>query len=93
MKKLGQMPTEAELKQSIRARVGKLAAALGRNASAIADDDTLLEKGYLDSASVLELLVGLETELDIELDQDELSLDNFGSIDRMAEFLSNRKAG
>jgi len=56
------MPTEAELKQSIRARVGKLAAALGRNASAIAD-------------------------------QDELSLENFGSIDRMAEFLSNRKAG
>jgi hypothetical protein len=33
----------------------------------------------------------LETELKMELDQNELSLDNFGSITRVIEFLFNRQ--
>ncbi|MDB4916796.1 MAG: acyl carrier protein [Gemmatimonadetes bacterium] len=87
------MPSEAELKNTIRARVVELASRLGKKAGGISDDAILLETGLLDSASVLELLVWLESQLDIEFDQDELSLDNFGSITKMAEFLTTRRAG
>jgi acyl carrier protein len=87
------MKPESELRNAIRAKVVDLARRSGKNASGIADDDMLLEKGLLDSASILELLVSLETQFDVELDPGELSLDNFGSISRMAQFLSSRSAG
>lgn len=83
------MPSEETLKSKIRAKVAELAARLGKNSKNMSDDAVLLEQGLLDSASVLELLVWIEVQLDIELDQDELSLDNFGSIQRMATFLAS----
>ena len=86
------MPTEAELKQTIRTKVVELARGLGGKAKGLTDDDLLLEMGILDSAAVLELLVWIETQLDIELEQDELSLDNFGSINLMVGFLTSRGA-
>lgn len=87
------MLSEQELKQTIRGKVTELARALGASKKPITDDDILLETGALDSAAVLELLVWMETQLDIELDQDELSFDNFGSINQMAHFLATRNAG
>ena len=85
------MPSQQELRQAIRAKVIELAGGLGKSTADLSDDDVLLEKGLLDSASVLELLVWLEGWLDIELDPDGLSLDNFGSIQRMAESVSERQ--
>ncbi len=87
------MPSLAELKETIRKKVIELARELSGKAVTISDDELLLERGVLDSASVLELLVWIETQLDIELDQSELSLDNFGSVTLMAEFLIARTAG
>ncbi len=87
------MPSQAELKGIIRARVLELAGRLGGDVSRMSDDDILLKRGFLDSASVFELLVWLETRFDVELDFDTLSLDNFGSVTRMAEFIAARKAG
>lgn len=87
------MPSDAERKQVIRARVVELARRFAGKSPAISDDDILLETGLFDSASILELLVWLETQFDIEFEPDELSLDNFGSINRMSEFLSIRRGG
>jgi acyl carrier protein len=87
------MLSQQDLKQTIRGKVLELARSLGTAKKPIADDDVLLETGALDSAAVLELLVWMETQLDIELDQDELSFDNFGSINQMAHFLTTRNAG
>jgi len=87
------MATETELKGKIRTKVVQLTGELGRKPVVVGDDDLLLEKGILDSAAVLELLVWLEVEFDLELDLDELSLDNFGSIDKMAAFLMARSGG
>ena len=81
---------KTELRRDIRNKVVELARAMGKKADGIHDDDILLEKGFLDSASVLELLVWLEGETGGELDPDEVSLDNFGSISRMVTFLSAR---
>ena len=87
------MQSQAELKRIIRAKVLELAGRLGGDVSGVSDDDILLKRGWLDSASVFELLVWLETQFDLELDFEGLSLDNFGSVTRMAEFIAAKKAG
>ena len=87
------MQSQTELKVTIRAKVLELAGRLGGDVSRMSDDDILLKRGFLDSASVFELLVWLETQFDVELDFDTLSLDNFGSVTRMAEFIAAKKAG
>ena len=75
----------------IRTKVQELARDLGRNASGISDDDILPETGVLDSAAIIELIVWVETEFGIDIDQGELSLENFGSIRRMTDYIDRRR--
>jgi acyl carrier protein len=72
---------------TIRNKVQELARSLGKNPAGLTDDDILPQIGLLDSASILELIVWVETEFNLEIDQDDLSLDNFGSIRRMTEYI------
>lgn len=51
---------------------------------AFADDDNLFNNGLLDSMGVLELVYHLETNLDIEVDPDDISESNFRTIDSIA---------
>ncbi len=76
---------------SIRARVIELAAALGMDASDIADDDIIPATGLLDSTAILELVVWFERTYELPLKQEEINIDNLGSIRAMAEFLLARK--
>ena len=87
------MQSQAELKRIIREKVLEFAVRLDGDVSGMSDDDILLKRGLLDSASVFELLVWLEMQFDLELDFDGLSLDNFGSVTRMAEFIAAKQAG
>jgi len=76
----------------IRSKVQELAKALGHDARAVADDAVLPQTGLLDSASILELIFWVESRFGLEIDQSELSLDNFGSIHRMTEYIRARTA-
>jgi len=80
------------VKAAIRAKVIDLAKALGMDASEIGDDDIIPATGLLDSASILELVVWYEQTYDFPLRQDEINIDNLGSIDAMTEFLLARKS-
>lgn len=51
---------------------------------AFADDDNLFNSGLLDSMGVLELVYHLETRLNIEVDPDDISENNFRTIDSIA---------
>jgi acyl carrier protein len=53
-------------------------------------DTDLFESGLLDSLSFVDLLVHLERQFGTTIDLDDLELDNFRSIARMAAFLSGR---
>lgn len=81
------------VKAAVRARVVELARALGMDASEIGDDDVIPATGLLDSTAVLELVVWYEQAYDMPLKQDEINIDNLGSINAMTEFLLSRKAG
>jgi acyl carrier protein len=75
----------------IHQKVVALVSALGRDARSLRNDEVLLRTGLLDSAAILELLVWIEEEFSIELDQDDISVDNFGTIDQIVEYLNRRQ--
>ena len=53
-------------------------------------DMDLFESGLLDSLSFVDLLVSLEREFGTTIGLDDLEVDNFRSIDRIASFLGDR---
>ena len=83
----------ATLKNEIRAKVQELAANMGMDASELSDDDIIPATGMLDSTGILELVVWYEQQYDMPLEQDEINIDNLGSVTAMANFLIARKPG
>jgi D-alanine--poly(phosphoribitol) ligase subunit 2 len=81
------------VKAAIRAKVIALAKALNIDATALGDADIIPATGYLDSSGILELIVWYEQIYDFPLRQDEINIDNLGSIDAMTDFLLSRKHG
>ena len=53
-------------------------------------DTDLFANGGLDSLSFVELLVQLEREYEVVISLEDIELDNFRSIARIAEFIANR---
>jgi len=80
------------VKAAIRSQVIELAKALGMDASEIGDDDVIPATGLLDSTAVIQLVVWYEQTYDLPLKQEEINIDNLGSINSMTEFLISRKA-
>jgi acyl carrier protein len=81
------------VKAAIRARVIDLAKALKIDATGLTDSDIIPATGYLDSAAILELIVWYEKTYDVPLKQEEINIDNLGSVDAMTDFLLARKGG
>jgi acyl carrier protein len=80
-----------EIKAALRAKVVELSRALDMDASGVTDDDILPATGLLDSNAILELVVWFETTYDFPIKQEEINIDNLGSINAMADFLLSRK--
>jgi acyl carrier protein len=59
---------------------------------AIADDQSFLDSGIIDSTGVLELVVFLETQFGISVEDHELAPANLDSLNRVASFVL-RKTG
>jgi D-alanine--poly(phosphoribitol) ligase subunit 2 len=81
------------VKAAIRAKVIELAKALHMDASALGDADVIPASGYLDSTAILELVGWYEEAYDFPLKQEDLNIDNLGSIDAMTDFLLSHKRG
>lgn len=86
-------PNRDAIKAAVRGKVIELAKNLGIDAGDIGDDDIIPATGYVDSAAILELVVWYEAEYDMTLKQDEINIDNLGSINSMAEFVIKKKSG
>jgi acyl carrier protein len=80
-----------EIKTALHAKVMELAQALDMDASGVTDDDILPATGLLDSNAILELVVWFEAAYDFPISQEEINIDNLGSINAMADFLLSRK--
>jgi D-alanine--poly(phosphoribitol) ligase subunit 2 len=81
------------IKAAIRSKLIELAKALNIDAAALGDADIIPAAGYLDSSAILELIVWYEQAYDFPLRQEDINIDNLGSIDAMTDFLLARKSG
>lgn len=54
------------------------------------DSSALLEEGVLDSLGILELVDFLQGELDVCVEDDDLTPENFASIDAIAAFVESK---
>jgi acyl carrier protein len=57
----------------------------------VRDDEPLLQNGILDSMGILDLVGYLEDEFGIVVEDEELSPDNFQTIQRLAVFVSGKR--
>ena len=81
-----------EIKIRIREKLSELARELGNDASQIQADDIIPATGLVDSAGILGLVVWYESAFDMPLAQEEINIDNLGSIEAMADFVLKRKS-
>lgn len=81
------------VKREIHGKIVELAAYLGADARTLKDDEVIPESGVLDSAGIMELVMWYETRYGLSIDQTDLTLDNFGTVQAMADFLTRAQSG
>ena len=57
----------------------------------LGDDDRLLEKGVMDSMSIVEMIAFVESEFGVQAMEDEISEANFGSLSGIARFIGDKR--
>lgn len=58
--------------------------------SYIADDDSFLETGVVDSMGVMELVAFVDTEFGVKVEQQEIVVENFDSIRKLGNFVRRK---
>jgi acyl carrier protein len=59
----------------------------GDASAALAPDVPLVQSGLVDSTGILEIVAFLASEFDVHTSDEELAVDNFGSIATIAQFV------
>ena len=85
------MPTDS--RQQIHAKIVQLAQQLGKDANSLRFDEEIPGTGFLDSAAIMELILWFEGQYGIEIPQEDLTLENLGTIDAMSGYLVRAGVG
>jgi methoxymalonate biosynthesis acyl carrier protein len=56
-------------------------------------DEDLIDNGVLDSLSTLNLVSYLEEEYGIKIKSEDITVENFGTVDQMAAMIEHKKTG
>ena len=59
---------------------------------AVDDDESLLSAGVIDSALMMDLIIFVETTFDVVVDTNELTPDNFDSVNAIMTYVEAKKA-
>ena len=84
------MSKKDEIKNAIRNTVMRLSKESGIGVSDIDDDCIIPEAGILDSSSIIQLVIWLEMHFAMEVPQDEVTIENLGSINQMADYVMKK---
>ena len=76
-----------DAKRTIRNRIIEMAGRRRIDARGLKDSDVIPESGVLDSAGIMELVIWFEMTFNVSVDQADLTLENFGTIDAMGSYL------
>ncbi len=88
-----QVLDRAAAARDIRAKVLELARARGMRAASLEDDEVIPETGLLDSAGIMELIVWYEERFGLSIAQEDLTIENFGTVGAMAGYVSRASSG
>lgn len=80
------------IQHAIKAKVIELADQLGSDASDLTFDEIIPASGYIDSASLLELIAWFEATYQFRIPDSDMTIDNLGSAAQMADYLLRSKA-
>jgi len=58
---------------------------------ALRNDDSLLEKGIIDSVKMLDLISFLQEKYDIEIDDEDLYPENFDSLTAISHYIDSKQ--
>jgi acyl carrier protein len=83
----------SDRRQQIHAKVVELARQLGKDARNLRFDQEIPGTGLLDSAAIMELILWFEGEYGLTIPQEDLTLENLGTIDAMASYLERVGVG
>ena len=80
-----------KVEREILAKVVELAKFQGKDARALQADQMIPKSGFLDSAGLMELMLWYETHYDLSIDQDDFTLENFGTVNAMLDYLARAR--
>lgn len=80
----------ADIIRRLREHLSEVAAALGNDASRLSDTDIIPDSGVVDSAGLLEFVVWYDETFSLDLQPEEMTIDNLGSLASMADFAISR---
>lgn len=80
------------MQAAIHAKVVEIARQLGKDGSKLRFDEEIPASGLLDSAGLMELMMWFETAYGLSIDQDDLTIANFGTIDAMVAYLERNQS-
>ena len=75
-----------EMIRRLRGRLSEIAALLGNDAGRLADTDIIPDAGVVDSAGLMEFVVWYDEAFALDLQPEEMTVDNLGSLAAMADF-------
>lgn len=76
---------------AIKNKIVDIASRMGDDASELQSEDVIPATGLIDSAGLLELIAWYEDHFQIRLAQEEITIDNLGTLSSMADFVLRRK--
>ena len=76
---------------AIKNKIVEIAYRMGDDASELQSEDIIPATGLIDSAGLLELIAWYEDHFQIRLAQEEITIDNLGTLSSMADFVLRRK--
>ncbi len=76
---------------AIKNKIVEIADRMGDDASELQSEDIIPATGLIDSAGLLELIAWYEDHFQIRLAQEEITIDNLGTLSSMADFVLRRK--
>ncbi len=76
---------------TIKNKIVEIADRMGDDASELQSEDIIPATGLIDSAGLLELIAWYEGHYQIRLAQEEITIDNLGTLSSMADFVLRRK--
>ncbi len=65
----------------------------GSSSTGIADNDSFMDKGIIDSTGILELVAFIQDEFKIDVRDEELIPDNFDSVAKLSSYISRKTGG